>query len=196
MKYYRVPIIEFEGETFPEAYFEVGEERNYERVLLILPDKMVGSTFPHYLNPYTQQNEMTVPEGLAELSEEEILEIEKEEIPQILLDLPEPKPISKKEFEYAWHRYLDEWKDYWDGVKKTFEINQIERGKISLFYFTGVVIQLRENAFGFIPSEVCEKAETASGIVWGSGMQISVKVTGYDEMNMWLRLEYQSISRK
>jgi len=56
MKYIRNPQGAIYEED-PETLFEINEKGISTRVLFLLPDKRIGSTFPFYDNPYSGMRE-------------------------------------------------------------------------------------------------------------------------------------------
>jgi hypothetical protein len=177
---------------FPEMYLEVTDEMDYVRVLLIVKGKRVGSTFPFYFDPYEKEIRPTIPEGKFdfEMDPEEEADWPSEVFWEMKEALSDPvQEITKEKFEIEWDQYLADYENYWGQVKRGFPIGSIVHGRLSVFVYVGVFVNIGETVCGIIPRTVYEKERRKTGINWGSGMEIEIEVVGHNSINMWLELK-------
>ena len=222
MRYLRIPQGEIEGEN-PETLYEIDEDELPTRVLYILPDKRVGSTFPYYFNPYTQLHEDTVPEPsgiegemknlegeaayrkLAELTgvsfqelKEEVETLEKMKFEEYLereKEIEEQRKISAEEFELEWSQYLTEWKDYWEDVQSRYKVSQVCEGVISVFQPRGAIIKLDKKSIGFISEVDYLEIQSRTNDIWYSGKKMETEVVGFDQLNMRVKLKFRRMKK-
>lgn len=190
----------FDEIIFPEMYCEVTTEMDYVRVLIILPDKKIGSTFPFYLDPYQKEITSTIPEGhfdLEVISNKEAVEFEMpEEVFQEMLDARNAvQNISFDQFETEWNQYLKEYQGYWKSLKKEYPEGSKVQGTVMCFVHVGVIVNINadKNIYGIISPESLNRLRKEHGFQWGSGTKLNVEVTGFDNVNMWLVIECDNV---
>ena len=87
------------------------------------------------------------------------------------------KKITWHKFQAVWDKYTSTNRKKWDILKKRMEIGKLVQGKVLYHYPQGWILQVDSLL-----------AVYAGDLELNIGQQVSGKISGYDEKNMWLIL--------
>jgi len=116
---------------------------------------------------------------------------------ELLADEPsefEIQEISKLDFEQVWTEHLAQNEKSWRAAKSAFPVGTQVRGRITIFYPQGAIVDLGDSVLGVANYEAC-KVSTGNDSL-STQHFISAVVAHFDEQNQWLVLDEPKVERK
>lgn len=101
--------------------------------------------------------------------------------------LSEEKEIDQEEFESVWLRGINPFINDWKDIRSIFRMGEEVTGKIEVLYPYGIIINLNMNRYGITDYMECMKKSGSERIYPGN--RIRGKVSGYDDINLWVFIE-------
>ena len=170
--YFRMddPVGEFYDGRQVVVYYEVINDR-FMRQLVSFADRYVGS------NREDEELGFHLGEGEVDL--------------EVLESSPvDTSPVSKEEFEEEWSRYNETLLKDWQGTMAQNPIGTRLECEIRVFYPHGAICRTDDGSYTV--ADVDALREKRSGGLYPQ-MILSGIVIGYDEVNMWLKVEAHAV---
>jgi hypothetical protein len=94
--------------------------------------------------------------------------------------------ITEEEFNEIWVNSLKPFFTEWNKVKNKYSIDEKINTKINCIYPQGIVFDINEKFYGIADYEKCKTKYGSKYLC--SGNKMEMYIIGYDENNMWVKL--------
>jgi len=96
------------------------------------------------------------------------------------------KQIDKEEFDYLWKLGNKPFELSWNDTKKSVSIGMSIEGYIEVIYPQGIIINLGNDKYGISDYDECKNRCGSENIYTKN--KIKGKVFGFDEKNLWVKI--------
>lgn len=101
--------------------------------------------------------------------------------------------ITEEEFEEAWRKHCERYKDEWDKSKNEFKVGMKVQGEVEVIYPQGIIVRLDEKTVAITDYNECINNSFVDSIYPNQCVNGSVKE--YDEKNMWIVIQDSRITK-